>query len=334
LKSGIKFMEETRSDARRPADFFVDRTPNAQLKDEVQGLAPANPFCSSGFLSAMATLGTAPWVLGLRRSGRIIAGCPAFYRRGKVERGLEIMSLPEWPEPEAFWPDLLDICGQSGITQLNVGSFCSREQQIPHLARETSRRSRWEFVLDLTAPDWEARMHRSHRANIRQARAAGIEIRRTNDEAACEEHGKLIRASQQRRATRGESVPLDAHTAAHRAYIRAGIAEIFQAVRAGEILSSDLVLKSSDTVYGESAGTSPEGMRCNAAHLVVYEMASAYRREAKKALNLGGCGERDSGLAKFKSYFGASVVTLEAADFQLGGTWTKLSNAFRLLASS
>jgi Acetyltransferase (GNAT) domain len=326
-------MDETRSEPRQQAEFFIDRAPDSVLKDELQALAPANPFFSSGYLSAMASLGTSPWVLGLRRNGRVIAGCPAFFRRGKFERGLEIMSLPEWPEPAAFWSRLLEICRQSGVTQLNVGSFCSREQQIPPLARETSRRSRWEFVLDLTASNWEARIHRSHRANIRQARAAGIEIRRTSDEAACEEHGKLIRASQQRRAARGEAVPSEANTAAHRTYIRAGIAELFQAVRAGEVLSSDLVLKSSDTIYGESAGTSPDGMRCNAAHLVVHEMASAYRREAKKALNLGGCTERDSGLAKFKAYFGASVVALEAVDFQLGGRWTQLSNAFRLFAS-
>ena len=114
-------------------------------------------------------------------------------------------------------------------------------------------------------------------------------------------------------------------------YLQSGAGELFQAIFQGEVVSSDLVLIGTYGVYGESAGTSPLGMSCNAAHLVIYEMAEAFQREGKRTLNLGGCDSPDSGLAKFKAYFGATVVELEAAEFETGGVRTKLANAARLL---
>src|SRR3974390_758983 len=85
--------------------------------------------------------------------------------------------------------------------------------------------------------------------------------------------------------------------------------------------------KLAERIYRESAGTRLEGMRCNAAHLVVHKMITVHRGEANNSLILGACGAPDSGRTKVKAYFGATATKLEATAFRLGGNWTKLTIA-------
>lgn len=172
--------------------------------------------------------------------------------------------------------------------------------------------------MDLREKDLEQGLQRTHRANIRKARNAGVEIRRTTDAVACETHLKLILESRKRRIDRGEMMEAISNSQEHRMYLHYGVGELFQAVQGGDVISSNLVLKSAQGAYTQSAGTSPRGMNCHASHLLIFEMAQVFQRESKLALNLGGVDNLTSGLAKFKANFKAKVIGLQSAEFFFG----------------
>ncbi len=308
----------SKRDAMGRAAFFAIPEPSSEDFRELENLVLGNPFYTEGYSSAMCSLGAEPWILGLREQGKIVSGCTAFLRRGRLNRRLEIVSIPDLSNCDQFWKGLVSLCRKDGISIVDARSFGSTNGMIPKLSGETNRRQRWEFVLDLKDKDLDKGLHRTHRANIRKARDAGVEIRRTSDEGACEEHLKQIFDSRKRRIDRGEMMAAIANSEEYRTYLRCGAGEIFQAVQGGEVVSSDLILKSAQGVYAHSAGTSARGMNCHASHLMIYEMARVFQRESKHTLNLGGVDDLTSGLAQFKSYFGANVVELQSAEFYFG----------------
>jgi lipid II:glycine glycyltransferase (peptidoglycan interpeptide bridge formation enzyme) len=310
-------------DAKAAMAFFVNPDPTSEHCRELEDLVPGNPFYTAGFVSTMRSLGAEPWILGLRQDGNIVSACTAFLRRGRINRRLDIVSIPDLANLDIFWKGLMAHCRKVGISIVNVGSFCSTNGLIPKMSGETKRSERWEFVLDLQEGDLEKRLHRTHRANIRKARNAGVEIRRTTDERACEDHLRLILDSRKRRIDRGEMVAATVNSEEHRLYLRNGVGELFLAVQGGEVVSSDLVLKSAHVVYAQSAGTSPRGMNCHASHLLIFEIAQAFLCESKHALNLGGANSPTGGLAQFKSYFRPKVVDLQSAEFYLGNAVLK-----------
>jgi len=305
------------------AEFFVNSNPSNEDCRELENLVPGNPFYTAAFVAAKRSLGAETWILGLRRDGEIVSGCTAFLRRGRMNRRLEIMSIPELSNVDVFWEGLVAHCRKGGISIVIADSFCSTNGFIPNLSGETNRSQRWEFVLDLRENDLEKNLHRTHRANIRKARNLGVEIKRTTDEGACEEHLKLILESRKRRVGRGETVPASVNSEEHRLYLRHGVGELFLAVLDGEVISSDLVLKSANAIYAQSAGTSPRGMSCHASHLLIYTIATTFQDESKQVLNLGGAHDLTGGLAQFKSYFRPKVITLQSAEFYLGNAVRK-----------
>jgi hypothetical protein len=315
------YLETAKEEAAM--SFFVNAEPSSEDCRELAELVPGNPFYTSGFVSTMRSLGAEPWILGLRQRGKIVSGCTGFVRRGRVNRRLDIVSIPDVANLESFWNGLATHCRNAGISIVNAGSFCSSNKVIPKICGETKRTDRWEFVLDLQNSDLGKCLHRTHRANIRKAKNAGVEIQRTTDESACEHHDRLIRESRKRRIGRGEVVPATVNSLEHRLYLRNGVGELFLAVQGGEVVSSDLVLKSANVVYGQSAGTSPRGMNCHASHLLMFTIAETFQREGIHALNLGGVNSLTGGLAKFKSYFSPKVVELQSAEFYLGNVVQK-----------
>ncbi len=309
--------------AETAVSFFVNAEPSSEDCRELEELVPGNPFYTSGFVSTMRSLGAEPWILGLRQSGKIVSACTGFLRHGRINRRLDIVSIPELANLDIFWNGLAKHCRNAGISIVNAGSFCSSNGFIPTMCGETKRIERWEFVLDLQNTDLEKCLHRAHRANIRKAKNAGVEIQRTTDEGACEEHERLILESRRRRIDRGEVIPATLDSLEHRLYLRNGVGELFLAAQGGEVVSSDLVLKSANVVYGQSAGTSSRGMNCYASHLLIFTIAEAFQRESKLALNLGGVNSLTGGLAQFKSYFRPKIVELQSAEFYLGNVVQK-----------
>jgi len=225
----------------------------------------------------------------------------------------------------------MEFCKRSRITELEVGSFCSVSANIPPLPGEIRRRDRWEFALSLHQQDVLAKMNPQHRRRVRQAQEAGVEVRRSTDLKDLDRHQKVIGASMQRRSDRGESVPDEINTREHASYLTHGAGELFQAVKDGEVVSSCLVLFAERGVYTHSSGNTPEGMRCGASHLLRYAIATAAQRESKDLCTLGGVDDLNSGLAKFKKYFGGDIHHLQMATFYLGSTLSRrLTTAIHL----
>ena len=316
-------------------EFHAESDPSHELRAEVAGFAPANPFYTSAYIEARRASGFQPWVVTLRRDGKLVAACTAFMKSGYLGRSLEITSLPafpDWEGSEVFWGGLLQVCRQHRISDLLAHTYASAAVTIPALPGEIRRRIRCEYVLEVQRLDLWDQLSPNHERNIKRARKAGLQMRRVVDRYACQEHARLIGMSLERRKSRGESVLVDIQVQSFVAMTQSGAGELFQAVLDGVVLSSILVLMAARGAYYQSAGTSPQGMASGASHFLVYEIASTLREQSKELFYLGGAGELDYGLKRFKAGFGASLVKLEAAEFFLGSSIRRgLRSAARLL---
>lgn len=288
--------------------------PRADIAERLAVSAPANPFYSAAYGAARGLLGWNARVLAQGEPGHREMLCPVFTREGLSGGCLEIPSLPVLPAGVGFWTAFLDACRRHDIVSVEVATFGSTQAAIPRLPEEQERRERWEYVLELQAPDLWAGLSSNHRRNVLRGRKNGIQVRRSVDPAARARHVELMAASMDRRKDRGECVP-DVHGYMRRevnAFVDAGAGALFQAVKGESVVSSILVLLAPDGGYYHSAGTSAEGLRCGASHLLVQEIAAALRGEGKHTFNLGGVGTAGSGLDQFKSGFGGRRIVLAA----------------------
>lgn len=296
--------------------FFMVSDPAPPRLADAASLVPHNPFITAAFVASRRWLGEQPWLLGLEDNAHLVSACAAFMRVGRLNRSIDIVSLPEIAHSDAFWGGLFQFCSRSGVSELRINSYASTAVSIPTLLGERDRHHRCEYVLDLeTAEPW-AGITAHHRRNIARARKRGLEIRRATSRDACEAHARLMRASMQRRYDRGESVSLELYDRESLAVIHSGAGELFQAVGKGELLSSMLILRSAVGGYLQTAGTSPEGMTCGASHLLVSSVATTLQAEGARVFNMGGAGPEQPGLQKFKAGFGTRTVNLEAATFR------------------
>lgn len=305
---------------------FVVEPGTTLLASELAALNPRNPFYTLQYADFRNGQGFTPWILiGDNAHSKVC--CPAFMKTGRLRCSLEIPSVPDVPVNEPFWQALMDFCHQNGISDLSVNSFCSPGGGIPQLNYEKSRKPRWEYVLDLKHPDTLTKMRKGHSYSIKRARKIGIEMRRTRDLEAVEAHARLIGVSMQRRKDRGENVTTSVETNNLLRLIESGAGEIFQAVLAGQVISSNVILIAEKAGYNHTQGTSPEGMGYGAAHFLIHEIACALRDEGKEVFNLGGTDDPDpeSGLRKFKTGFGpVTEIELESATFEPGNLGASL----------
>lgn len=292
--------------------------------NEIATLNPANPFYTNQYFNYRLAQGFTPWIFMYECHTQSNIYCPAFIKIGRLRCSLEIPSMPEISADELFWSELINFCRKKGISDLSVNSFCSQGGMIPQLNYEINRKLRWEYVLDLTHPDVFMKMRKGHAYSIKRARKTGVEIRRSSDKEAVSSHAQLISTSMQRRQNRGENVTTSAPIKDLLQLTESGVGEIFQAVLANRILSSNLILIAETAGYNHTQGTSPEGMECGAAHFLIHEIACILRQEGKKFLNLGGTDDpnQESGLVKFKTGFGIKTKRIELETAQ-----SKPSNA-------
>ncbi len=313
-------------------EFFAEPDPSLELCTKVAALEPTNPFYMPNYIEFKRALGFQPWVFALRQDGRIVSGCTSFAKSGRLNRSLEITSLPILPDSNKFWEGLLQFCREARISQLEINSFASSSTTIPRLPGEIRRRVRCEYVLELEKPGLWDRLSSNHMRNNKNARKAGLRVRRAVDHEACQQHIGLIRESMLRRRNRGESVPEDFETLNLLAMIQSEAGQLFQAVLDGKVLSSVLILMAQKGGYYHSAGTSSEGMACGASHFLVHEIGNTLQAEGKQVFNLGGVDQDNPGLERFKAGFGASPVRLESAELFLGSkVRNKLGTITRLL---
>jgi len=300
-------------------EFVAD--PATELCDRIARLAPANPFYTNAYVAYRRSLGHEPFLLLLRNNEEVVSGCTAFLKSGRLDRSLEITSLPRLGDGEVFRQGLSQFCRSKGVSELVVCTFASPSVAVPRFENEHWRKWRVEYALGLVGPEFWRSIRKGHMWNIKQARKSGLTIRTAADHDACVTHARLIEASMTRRSSRGEEVSIRSDAERHWALVRSGVAELFQAVRAADVVSSNLVLLSAKGGYNHSQGTSPEGMAIGAAHFLIYEIANTLRDRSFEVFNLGGTDQIKSGLERSKDGFGLTTtkVELESAAFSMEG---------------
>ena len=302
---------------------FIAVPAGASIVAELGALLPASPFATASFFESKRQVGYAAWVLGLRDAAEELkCGCGAFLKTGRLDRMLEIPSLPAEGAQSSFWAGLLDHCRHHGITKLELGTSGSPPGvEIPSLGNVCTRTSRCEFVLDLTG-DLAAMLSPSHKKNVKRAQKAGLVVRRTRSAEAASAQLTLMNHSIDRRRSRGESVTMSGPSPELMAFLETGAGELFQAIRGETVLSGVLVLHAPRGAYSYYAGTSSEGMKLSASHFLNYCIASQLSAVGVHTYNLGGADQGTS-LANFKEGFGASQVLLPSASCYVGPWWRR-----------
>ena len=284
-----------------------------------------NPFATVAYADSRRRVGYAVWLLALRGAdGDFATGCLGLLTTGRLNRTLEIPSLPALGVDGAFWSGLGELCRSRGVTTLALDTFASPAGTvIPELWARSTRRDRQEFVVDLVG-EASTRLGSNHKRNVKKAQKAGLQLTRTRGSDAVAVHHALMTSSLDRRRTRGEEVSDAAASKDHRAFLESQAGELFQAVSGTTVLSSVLVLRAATSGYYQSAGTSAEGMATGASHFLIHAIGQALQSEGATTFNLGGADEGSS-LARFKEGFGARCVGLPSAQCEVGPHWRRVA---------
>jgi len=281
-------------------EFLAEKDVSPELASRLMKLAPTNPMCTKSFADAMRAYGHTPWLLGIKRGGGLVAGCYGFLFAGRLNRVLQIPSLPGLPGDNIFWDGLLRFCSLHRITCLELQSLASSATTIPRLRGEVERQQRCEYVLDVADPEWERKVARRHRETIRMAVRAGVASRRTTDPDSCREHVRLLAATHERQRKRGESIScnLKQELLYATSLLETGGGELFQAMVGATAVSSYLLLRAAKGACGITAGTSSQGMKCGASHFLIYSTARVLQEESMQVFNLGSA-ELNTGLRAY-----------------------------------
>ena len=298
--------------------FTFDDAPRADRIASLEDAQPANPFATTAYARAREQLGAR--VCLLSRDAAAGAACLGFLTMGRVQRTLEIPSLPGNASP-AFFTALLDASRTRGITTLDINTFASPSVGVPPLPRER-RRGRVEWLLDLSVPGWQRNLATNHRRNVDRARKAGCMVHRAGTPDDVETHALLAAASMDRRARRGEVTGAAEQRALIRSMLASGSARLFQAVLDGRVVSSVCIMLAREGAYYQSAGTSPEGMAAGTSPFLIVHAADMLRSEGCRVLNLGDASGANPGLQRFKSGFGARPIELVAVQSHSFSAWT------------
>ncbi len=297
------------------SEFRAVVGPGGDLVDALAAQRPRDVFATRAYAEACAAMGATVVLFGTFDGERLVTGCLASLLGSRLRRRLEITACPALDDPGAFWSGVMRFCRRHLVWEIEANSFGAERTTIPTHATEVARRERAEYVLDLTRNDLVSAISTNHRRNAAKARRADVRVVRVASHEACLRHIELMGASMTRRAGRGEAVPDTGDARTTTALVGAGAAELYQAVRGEEVLSSILIVRSATGAYYQSAGTSPSGMEVGASTFLVAETAALLRSAGVERFSLGGAGEESGGLKRFKTGFGATAVPLTAARF-------------------
>jgi RimJ/RimL family protein N-acetyltransferase len=313
---------------------FLEPAIDPGVNDLLVRFGKSNPFCTPQYVRAMQALGNEVWIVGFPEHTSHPGVAVACVRRGRLQVVLDMPSLPATAQHADFWAAVDLLTCSLGVTDLVAGTFGSPHFTLPPLRGEVSRFDRQEYVMQLQAVDLAARISPDHYRNVRKSVRAGLVVTRTQDLKALSHHLNLMANSRARRLARGETVAMDLNSSEYRAFLDAGAGEIFQAIsRSGDVLSSDLVLKSQRAAYLHSSGSSDSGMKVGASHFLRHSTSQMLQAEGFCEYKLGGA-LAGSSLASFKKACGATPVDLCAATCYVGPLWRrKLRSAVRLARS-
>jgi hypothetical protein len=304
-------------------EFFAEENPSAARCEQLSALYPTNPLATVAYLKAEGHFSSGTWLLGCLDNEKLSYGCLAFLYAGRLDRRLMLPSLQA--AEETFWSGLRSFCSRNRITVLELNTYVSPGVQLPSFGKELRRAPRFEFIVPLDdGSDPLDKMRTNHRQSVRKGIKAGLQMRVTSDTRYLEEHVRLIGSSLRRREARGEIASGEASEASLQPYVTSGFCVIFQAMLEQSVVSSMTVACSKLGGYLHTAGTAPVGMENGASHFLLYEILKATQARGATVFNMGGVGDQDSGLAKYKKHFGAYCVPLEAADFYVGNALNRL----------
>jgi RimJ/RimL family protein N-acetyltransferase len=300
----------------------------------LQSLDLTNPFATPEYALARRMLGARVVLFAQGEGSDLESGALGFLGGSILNRWLEITSAPALIGQGRFWEEVKAYCKKQHVTRLDLESFGSRRLSLPtHWKEPSVVRDRIEWLIELTKRPGSA-LSANHRRSIAKAVRAGVSVTMTTDVRAAQGHARLMAASMQRRAGRGESVSLvpSYEVRAATAYLSTGAGRVYQAWHEGEILSSLLVLVAPQGAYYQSAGTTAKGMELGVSAFLVSDIIRRLAEEGVSMFNLGGAGEESPGLLRFKSSFGATPITLRAGSYDLSSPWQrKMRTALRLL---
>lgn len=313
-----------------PLTYKIVASPDLQLLQELERLRPRDPFSTPQFAKGSQGGGSTPILIGLFDDGRLVHGCLAFMKKGRLTNWLECQSLPPLPADSVFWAGLKKSLSQLRVSEAELRMIGGHT--IPHLGTEIGRRSGTEYIWELgsAAPSPKAS---NHKRNLSKAQKAGIKLEWSSAAVAVDEHLALIGNSMTRRAARGENVPSRINRRYYESMLQAKAGVFARAVHQGKTLSSIFLLQSQSSSYYQSAGTSAEGMEHGSSVFLIYQTAQELARQGQECFDLGGTFAEDSpGLARFKSGFGGTETAFEEVHLDLTSpAMRKLQTLLRLL---
>src|ERR1700682_4020469 len=104
--------------------FQTETNPSNDFLKKVAQLSPTNPFYTPAYCAAMRAVGYDPVVFSCM-DGKADVACTGFIRSGRLNRSLEITSIPLLQADSVFWSGLLSFCREAKVSILEVDSFGS-----------------------------------------------------------------------------------------------------------------------------------------------------------------------------------------------------------------
>jgi Acetyltransferase (GNAT) domain len=250
---------------------------------------------------------TQPWIFRLGRSERPESVVAGLARRGRWQRGLVLVATAASGLPGRMLDHLHDFARAHRLSNVML-EWIGSASLPPTLERERQRRVGDTFIVPLDTVDPERPTSKNQRRNVRRARESGVDLVNLARDEAIEAHLAVCRSSLDRRAGRGETIEASLRPQVFEALVSSDRGRLYQMGLGGRPLASDMIIRIGDAAWYFSGGTSSEGMRTGASHLLMFEIIRDLRESGCRRLNLGFT--ETAALARFKAGFGAQRIPM------------------------
>lgn len=311
-------------------DIHVDINPGHDVLDKISIKYPRNPFYTVNYVKAVQENGAETIVFTVPVENETNEYCLAHLFRGRLGNSLVIYSLTEISRSESFWMGMRRFLGAQRIYHAYFGSYASPDSiRIAEIDKKLDKTERTEYAVDLQTDELWQQVSKHHKRQIKKARRTGVTIEnneRTGSENGhtmdkyrynaelCEMHKTLMDCSMARRKMSNKSYVSDVDNSLCRPFLENSAGTIYRAVLENEVIASSMILKSKESGYYHSSGNSAAATKTGASHLLIYTVMEDLKNEGQKVFNLGGGNNEMEGLDRFKMGFGASHISLAAAE--------------------
>jgi len=305
-------------------NIFVIQEPDPDEWASYLDQFPASPFLSLPWLRAFENSERTPICLRLVSGGRTVgvaAGLSITPSSALLSRLYRIIHFFSGPAVENCDKALAKACVSGlcafakagGYTHLHFDSW-----DYPHVIEfgdaAFDRKIRDEYIISLKGKlsDIQGRVRRTVKSKVKKATQSGVTFHESRSPEFADVMLDLLDETLTTRMTKGYSrysyyyMPyLDAE-GLHRV-MENGIARVFYAQKADQILSAQFIVTYGKRAYGMLTGTNSKGYDLGANAFIFFHEFERLHSEGIESLNLGGIpGDMPSrGLIFFKTSFGA-----------------------------